>query len=170
MGVKEFSSSGDWKDNSLTYVGEHVAQTREQEQMALAKSISAATAPTATAEPATLNALPVKETVEALTKIGNSLEAISTFLAGQTLPQVLESHAIMGCLGQIMNGLTANAGRQGLDARTISQDAIDGSYRILSAFDHLRKTLEERKNGERSEEIVSAEEGFAEWKKSQGIE
>jgi len=126
---------------------------------------------TKTEAPIVANAAPMpKEYVAAVVKIGDALDSLSKFVAGQTLPQVMESYAIMTCLGQIMNGLTSSEGRKGLDARTIKQDAIDGSHRILAAFDHLRDTFEQRKNGERTAEIVDPEADYLKWKKEQGDE
>lgn len=107
------------------------------------------------------------EAVTALVSIASSLESISTFLGGQTLPNVLKSYSIMQCIGQVLNGLTANGGREGLDARTIDQDATDATHRILKAFSHLEESIEARRNGEHSGEVLDAQAEFEKWKGSQ---
>lgn len=153
------------KECNMAYVDEKRLMEHSVECAKSKEVVAVEPTPTPVAQPV----MP-KEMVEAVSSIAESLKGISTFLAGQTLPQVLESYSIMTCLGQIMNGLTANQGRVGLDARTIKQDAVDGTHRILAAFDHLRDTFEQRKNGERDPNIVDPEEAFLKWKKEQSAE
>lgn len=103
---------------------------------------------------------------QALVNIGDGMRAIATFLGGSTLPQVVESAALLGAMGQVIGGLTSNAGRQGLDARAINQDSIDATHKIISLFDKLKGTLEAKKNGE-FQEHVDPEERFKQWVKEQ---
>jgi hypothetical protein len=182
MGITEFSSIRAWQNFDIAeFAGEQIKCTkcnlayidnkRFMEHQAECKEIKEVVAVEKTAEAPIASAMTMpKELVESVVTIAESLKGISTFLSGQTLPQVMESYAIMSCLGQIMNGLTANQGRVGLDARTIKQDAIDGTHRILAAFDHLRDTFEQRKNGERTAEVVDPEADYLKWKKEQGGE
>lgn len=107
---------------------------------------------------------PVAE--QALVNIGDGMRAIATFLGGATLPQVIESAALLGSLGQILGGLTSHAGRQGLDARVIQQDAIDSTHKVISLFDKLKETLEAKRNGEFREQ-VNAEADFEKWVREQ---
>lgn len=100
--------------------------------------------------------------VAAAARTALALEGIAKFIAGTTLPQALESHAMMACIGHVMNGLTANKGRTGLDASTIKQDAIDISHRVAAAFDHMRQNVEARKRGDFREPIIDAERDFKE--------
>jgi hypothetical protein len=185
MGITEFSSIRAWQNFDIAeFAGEQVKCTRcnlayidnkrFMEHQAECKEIKEVVTAGKVADElisstANMTTMP-KEFVESVVTIAESLKGISTFLSGQTLPQVMESYAIMSCLGQIMNGLTANQGRVGLDARTIKQDAIDGTHRILAAFDHLRDTFEQRKNGERTAEVVDPEADYLKWKKEQGGE
>lgn len=180
MGITEFSNLRTWQNFDIAeFAGEqikcarcnlaYIDNKRLMEHQTDCKEIKEVVAVEKTVDaPVVSQAALPKELVESVVTIAESLKGISTFLAGQTLPQVLESYSIMACLGQIMNGLTANQGRVGLDARTIKQDAIDGTHRILAAFDHLRETFEQRKNGERAAEIVDPEADYLKWKKEQG--
>ena len=107
------------------------------------------------------------EVVTSLATIADSLKSISTFLGGQTLPNVLESYSVMQCIGQALNGLLSSQGRNGLDARTIDQDAIDSTHRILKSFEHLKESIQARRSGEHSGEFVDAEQKFRDWVEQQ---
>lgn len=114
--------------------------------------------------PAPPAALPEKVEV-ALVSISESLHSIAEFVGGANLMQVVESKAIMDCVGQILNGLMRADGRKGLDARTTKQNAIESTHAIMECFKHLKQHVQELRDGERSEEIVNAESDYEEWKK-----
>ena len=114
----------------------------------------------------TLEQVALAVQAKAIASLAQSFSAIAKFLGNSTLPQVLESHAVMQSVGQVLNGLTSHAGRQGLDARTIKVDATDATHRILQAFSHLKETIEARRNGDFAEHL-DAESDYLKWKESQ---
>lgn len=70
-------------------------------------------------------------------KTATALTSIANFLSGTTLPEVLQTIAVNGAAQHLLGGLTSHAGRQGLDARTMKQNALDIAYLVESVFKKL---------------------------------
>lgn len=92
-------------------------------------------------------------------KTAVALTQIASFLSGTTLPQVLQTIAVNGAAQSLLGGLTANAGRQGLDARTMKQNAIDIAYLIEQVFKKLSSHAQSRGGIKDGEELMGVKDG-----------
>lgn len=73
----------------------------------------------------------------ALETQAKALESISTFLSGISLKEVLQHQAIHSAASQLLGGLTSKDGRQGLNAQTMKQNAIDIAYLVEAVLGKL---------------------------------
>lgn len=111
--------------------------------------------------------LEVKQT---LLTINKACDAIAHFFGNTTLPEVMESRAIMGSIETMLGGLVTHAGREGLDARVINQNATEVAHVIEKTFERVKSHVQARRSGEHSGDTLDAEGDYEKWKKEQGIE
>ncbi|WP_288985291.1 hypothetical protein [uncultured Flavobacterium sp.] len=97
--------------------------------------------------------------VKALAEVSNSFKQIAEFVTGEGLKETLKGNARYNAVNAALSGLTSNAGRMGLNAATMKQDAIDTVHRVEEFHKTYERVIAERNNGEEfDEEIYSAEE------------
>ncbi len=79
--------------------------------------------------------------VVALETQANALAHIAQFLGGTTLPQVLQQIAVTNGMNGMLSGLVSADGRQGLDARTMKQNALEISTVIQETIKKVTSDL-----------------------------
>lgn len=77
----------------------------------------------------------------AVVQIGAALEGISRFLTDGGLSSLMHQASIAGSANSLLQGLTAHDGRNGLDARTLSQTAIEVAELVLKVHDKFKERL-----------------------------
>ncbi len=103
------------------------------------------------------------ETISTAVTVGIT-NAITTVLKSPELTNLLEGMAKTKAVGGMMEALVQHGGRQGLDARTMNQNAIEMCHFAEMAFEQYRKTLKSKNEGV-SDELVDAERDFRESEK-----
>jgi len=101
---------------------------------------------------------PVVAQAQALQSLAKSMEVVSTFVSQGGLSSLLQGYAKTNSVSSLLNGLTANAGRGGLDARFMEQNAVEITHLIEAVFDKYEKHLSEK--AERDPQIHDAEKDF----------
>lgn len=97
--------------------------------------------------------------VKALAEVSQSFKAIAEFVTGEGLKETLKGNARYNAVNGAITGLTSNAGRLGLDARTMKQDAIDTVYRVEQFHKEYERFIAERNSGEEyDDDLYDAEE------------
>lgn len=108
----------------------------------------------------------IKQT-EALETIGTSLNAISTFITSGGLQDLLSGYARSQSVTAMLGGLTTHAGRNGLDARVLEQNAKEIVKQIESVFDKYQEVLAAKKRGDMLDpdihQPVEEENEFTKW-------
>lgn len=118
-------------------------------------------------EPKELLVIQEKQT-QALEKIGDGINAIATFLNSGGLTQLAQSMSLASGANSLLNGLTAHAGRNGLDARTLQQNATEIAEAVLLVHNKFKERLEAMSKGEvRSPDIQDSEADYKKWKESE---
>ncbi len=125
---KEYVPNTEYRDGLIRWI-----ETREAEAPALAQT-------------------------KALESLATSVNALTSFLTGGGLAQVLTGYAKTQSVAGILSGLVAKDGRSGLDPRVMNQNAIEVSTFIETVFDHYSKRLKDKH--ERDPEIKDAEADF----------
>lgn len=106
------------------------------------------------------NELEIKQT-EALQVLSEAAKQIASFLTDGGLVNVLSGYARTQAVKDMLGGLTANMGRDALDARTISQNAIEITEVIEAVF---KKYEEKLKTQNRDPEIHDAEADYKKYR------
>jgi hypothetical protein len=101
--------------------------------------------------------------IEATTQLANSVKTLADFVVGGGLQAVLNGYAKTQCVKDILGGLTAHSGRDGLDARTLSQNAIEIVEQVEKVFEKYSERLEGKN---RDPEVKDAETDFKKWQSS----
>ena len=97
--------------------------------------------------------------VKALAEVSQSFKDIAEFVTGEGLKETLKGNARYNAVNATLSGLTSNAGRLGLDARTMKQDAIDTVYKVEAFHKEYERIIAERNNGEEyDDDLYDAEE------------
>lgn len=111
--------------------------------------------------------LEVKQT-EALTALAKASTEIATFVTSGGLSSLLSGVARGNAVSAMLGGLTQHAGRDGLDARTLKQNAIEIVEQIEAVFTKFEERLSAKRRGEeRDGEVKNAEDlgNYSEWVK-----
>jgi len=118
------------------------------------------------AEPKELLVVQEQQT-KALEKIGQGITDIASFLNSGKLTQLMQSVSLANGANALLNGLTTNAGREGLDARTLSQNALEIAEAVLLVHNKFKERLEAlAKQEPRDPEIKDSEDDYKKWKES----
>lgn len=92
---------------------------------------------------------------KAMVSIAESLATLTSFISGGGLTEVIGGLVKAQAINGVIQGLTSNAGRMGLDARTHKQNAVDAIAFIEIAHKLYKEKLQE--TGPRADEVVDAE-------------
>ena len=95
---------------------------------------------------------------QALQSLAKSMDVIATFVTQGGLTEVLQGYAKTNSVSTLLGGLTANAGRNGLDARFIQQNAIEITHVVEAVFDKYIQHMAEKT--QRDPELKDAEKDF----------
>lgn len=102
--------------------------------------------------------------VQALEKAADSLHVIASFINGGGLQKVLSGYARAQSVTALLGGLTSHSGRNGLDARTLDQNALEIATQVEKVFAKYQEILDAKAKGEeRDNEMHDAEKDFAKW-------
>ena len=108
-----------------------------------------------------------EQQTKALEKIGQGITDIASFLNSGKLSQLMQSVSLANGANALLNGLTTNAGREGLDARTLSQNALEIAEAVLLVHNKFKERLEAlAKQEPRDPEIKDFEDDYKKWKES----
>ena len=106
-----------------------------------------------------------EEQTKALASISQSLGALSNFISGGGLSSLLNGYAKSQAVKEILGGLAAHDGRNALDARVLTQNALEITTQIEKVFDKYHETLKAKASGEvRDSHIHDAEAAYLKWK------
>lgn len=108
-----------------------------------------------------------QEQTKALSKIAESLGALSTFLTTGGLQTILQGYSKANAVQGFFQGLASHDGRGALDARVIKQNALEIVAAIEAAHDKFAEVLKKKKEGPVDPELHDGEEMFREWAKKQ---
>lgn len=107
---------------------------------------------------------------QAVIAVGKAMTDLVQFVTQGGLASLLQQHTKAQTVNHLIQGLTSNAGRNGLDARTLTQNAIEG-WHTLDAWEKIGAEREAEKNrvleegGEVKE--LDSEEEFRKWRDEQ---
>lgn len=108
---------------------------------------------------------------EALVTLAKATSEIATFISGGGLTKLLSGVARGNAVSSMLGGLTTHAGRNGLDARTLKQNAVEVVEQIEAVFSKFEERLAAKNKGEeRDPEIKDPptnENTYTEWVKKQ---
>lgn len=107
--------------------------------------------------------LQVKQ-ADALCQIGQALAGISQFVNGGGLANLLSVHVRTQALQQMLGGLTQHAGRDGLDARTVEQNAVEIVAHVEAVFKKFQENLASKNKVD--PDMHDAEKDFKKWTES----
>lgn len=114
--------------------------------------------------------LEAKQT-EALTSLAKAVTDISTFISGGGLNKLLSGVARGNAVSSMLGGLTTHAGRNGLDARTLKQNAVEVVEQIEAVFSKFEERLAAKNKGEQRDPELkdppTDENTYTEWVKKQ---
>lgn len=99
---------------------------------------------------------------QALTSVANSLNALTQFVTGGGLSNMVGNLARANVAQGIFQGLTAHDGRGGLDARLLKQNAIEAVHQIEAVFEKFQEVLK-AKNTPRDPDLHDAEAELKRW-------
>lgn len=100
---------------------------------------------------------------QALTSIAQSLSLLTNFLQNGGLTTLLQGYSKAQAVGGILQGLATHAGRNGLDARVLEQDAIEIVHKIEAVYKKYQERLEAETKGELDPDLHDAEDTFRKW-------
>lgn len=108
----------------------------------------------------------VKQT-EALTQIGTALATISNWVTQGGLTEIMTGYAKSNAVKEILGGLAAHDGRNALDARVLSQNALEIVHQVEGVFDKFAEHLKAKKAGELDPDLHNAEADFIKFKEKE---
>ena len=98
---------------------------------------------------------------QALEVIGKSLSQITEFVSGGGLANLMSMHLRGQAVQQMLGGLTTHSGRDGLDARTIEQNALEIVSQVEAVFKKYQETLASKDKVD--PDIHDGEDEFKKW-------
>lgn len=99
---------------------------------------------------------------QALTTLANSVQQIANFLSSGGLTSILNGYAKSQSVKDILGGLAAHDGRNALDARVLSQNAVEIVEQVEKVFDKYHERLKDKEP--RDETIIDSEADYLKWK------
>lgn len=113
---------------------------------------------------------PIPES-RALTQLATSINQIATFLTGGGLQQALSMYARSQAVKDILGGLASHEGRKSLDARVLSQNAVEIVEAIEQIFAKYDEKLKAKASGEkRDSKIADSELQYNDWLEKKKLE
>jgi len=106
-------------------------------------------------------------------EVSQALTTIATWLTSpdglsKLLAQHVEATARTGAIKEILGGLAAHDGRNALDARVMTQNAVEVFHHVEAMMDKMKEGLK-AKNSEttRDPELHDGESDYQKWKEKQ---
>ncbi len=104
-----------------------------------------------------------EQKTKALSVQAEALKDIAHFLTSGGLSSIAQGVALSNTAASLLNGLTAHDGRQGLDARTLEQNALEIATFALKVKDQFQEKLAKSNV---DSEIHDGEADYKKWDKS----
>ena len=107
-----------------------------------------------------------EQKTKALSVQAEALKDIAHFLTSGGLSSIAQGVALSNTAASLLNGLTVHDGRQGLDARTLDQNALEIATLALKVKDQFQEKLSALAKGPVDNELHDGEADYKKWAES----